>query len=217
MSEAAPERWQPRVLTSIRSTRKALKRLLSKLGVKGYEEGFAQGQAEARKQAEQTAGELSALWASMQTPISDQDKLVSEHLLSLVTAMVETILAKELPLAEQLIQDTLDSGLSTLAECAAPITITLNPADKALVEDLLAAQRLTAELIADSSMLRGGCRLERGHALVDATIEGRMQTLIAQLAGVTPGPSSSQEQKEALDPDRIREIAKRFVSGSENE
>ena len=44
-----------------------------------------------------------------------------------------------------------------------------------------------------------------------------MQTLIAQLAGVTPGPSSSQEQKEALNPDRIREIATRFVSDSDNE
>ena len=217
MSEAAPERWQPRVLTSIRSDAKGLEAIAEQARRKGYEEGFAQGQAEARKQAEQTAGELSALWTSMQTPISDQDKLVSEHLLSLVASMVNTILAKELPLDEQLIQDTLDSGLSTLAECAAPITITLNPADKALVEDLLAAERQTAELVADSSMLRGGCRIERGHALVDATIEGRMQTLIAQLAGETPGPSSSQEQKEALDPDRIREIAKRFVSGSENE
>jgi hypothetical protein len=66
-------------------------------------------------------------------------------------------------------------------------------------------------------MLRGGCRIERGHALVDATIEGRMKTLIEQLAGVTPGPASSQDQKEALDPDRISEIAKRFVSASDNE
>ena len=44
-----------------------------------------------------------------------------------------------------------------------------------------------------------------------------MQTLIARLAGVSPGPSSSQEQKEALDPDRIREIANRFVSDGDNE
>jgi hypothetical protein len=66
-------------------------------------------------------------------------------------------------------------------------------------------------------MLRGGCRIERGHALVDATIEARLQTLIAQLSGLTPGPSSSQEQREALDPDRIREIASRFVSDDGNE
>lgn len=217
MSEAAPERWQPRVLTSIRSDAKGLEAIAEQARRKGYDEGFAQGQADARKQAEQTASELAALWASMQTPISDQDKLVSEHLLSLVAAMVRTILAKELPLDEALIQNTLEAGLSTLAECQAPITITLSPADKALVEDLLAAQRLTAELVVDPSMLRGGCRIERGHALVDATIEGRMQTLIEQLAGVTPGPSSSQEQKEALDPDRIRETAKRFVSDGDNE
>ena len=217
MSEAAPERWQPRVLTSIRSDAKGLEAIVEQARKRGYDEGFAEGQTEARKQAEQTANQLAALWASMETPIFEQDKLVSEHLLSLVVAMVNTILAKQLLLDENLIQDTLEGGLSTLAECQAPITITLSPVDKALVEDLLAAQRVSAELVSDASMLRGGCRIERGHALVDATIEGRMQSLIARLAGVSPGPSSSQEQKEALDPDRIREIANRFVSDGDNE
>ena len=216
MSEAA-ERWQPRVLTSIRSDAKGLEAIAEQARRKGYDEGFAQGQAEARKRAEETANELAALWASMETPIADQDKLASEHLLSLVVAMVNTMLARELPHDEALIKDTLEGGLATLAECEAPITITLSPADKALVEDLLAAQRVTAELVADASMLRGGCRIERGHALVDATIEGRMQTLIAQLSGLTPGPSSSQEHREALDPVRIREIASRFVSDDSNE
>lgn len=217
MSEAAPERWQPRVLTSIRSDAKGLEAIAEQARRKGYDEGLAQGQAEARKRAEETANELAALWASMEAPIAEQEKLASEHLLSLVVAMVRAILEKELPLDEALIKDTLDDGLATLAESAAPITITLSPADKALVEDLLAAKRVSADLVSDPSMLRGGCRIERGHALVDATIEGRMQTLIAQLAGLTPGPLSSQEQREALDPDRIREIASRFVSDDGNE
>jgi flagellar assembly protein FliH len=216
MSDAA-ERWQPRVLTSIRSDPKALEVIAEQARRTGYDEGFAQGQAEARKGAEETANELAALWASMEKPIADQEKLASEHLLSLVIAIVKTILAKELPLDETLIKDTLAGGLATLAESEAPITITLSPADKALVEDLLAARRVTAELVPDASMLRGGCRIERGHALVDATIEARLQTLIAQLSGLTPGPSSSQEQREALDPDRIREIASRFVSDDGNE
>ena len=216
MSDAA-ERWQPRVLRSIRSDAKGLEAIAEQARRKGYDEGFAQGQAEARKRAEETANELAALWASMEAPIAEQDKLASEHLLSLVVAMVRAILEKELPLDEALIKDTLNGGLATLAESAAPITITLSPADKALVEDLLAAKRVSAELVSDPSMLRGGCRIERGHALVDVTIEGRMQTLIAQLAGLTPGPSSSQEQREALDPDRIREIASRFVSDDGNE
>ena len=216
MSDAA-ERWQPRVLTSIRSDAKGLEAIAEQARRKGYDEGFAQGQAEARKRAEETANELAALWASMEATIAEQDKLASEHVLSLVVAMVRAILEKELPLDEALIKDTLDGGLATLAESAALITITLSPADKALVEDLLAAKRVSAELVSDPSMLRGGCRIERGHALVDVTIEGRMQTLIAQLAGLTPGPSSSQEQREALDPDRIREIASRFVSDDGNE
>ena len=72
-----------------------------------------------------------------------------------------------------------------LSESEASLTVTLNPADKALLERLLEADGIHAELKVDAAMLRGGCRVALGHALVDATIESRIQALIEQITATS--------------------------------
>jgi flagellar assembly protein FliH len=178
MSEPAIERWQPRTITTVPTSHKSLEEVAEAARKKGYAEGLAQGQAEARKQGEATAAELAALWQSMSKPIANQDVEVSEHLLALVFSFAHAVLERELSTDSELIKATLDEALMCLAESEAPLMVTLNPADKALVESLLEEKRLPAELVADTTMLRGGCRLDRGHALVDATIESRIRSLV---------------------------------------
>jgi flagellar assembly protein FliH len=177
---------------------------------KGYAEGLAQGQAEARKQSEETAAELLALWQSMSKPIASQDVEVSEHLLALVVTLTHAVLERELSTDSELIKTTLDEALMCLAESEAPLLVTLNPADKALVESLLEEKRLPAELVADTTMLRGGCRLDRGHALVDATIESRIRSLVETMGGGDPLSEQANETSAVLDADRIQSIADRF-------
>ena len=87
MSEVAPERWHPRTLTTVPTGAKSLEAVAEQARQKGYADGLSQGQVEARKQGEQTANELASLWQSMKRPIANQDKEVSEYLLSLVVAI----------------------------------------------------------------------------------------------------------------------------------
>lgn len=210
MSDVAPERWQPRTLTTVPTSAKSLEAVAEDARQRGYADGLAQGQAEAQKQGEKTAVELATLWRSMQRPIAHQDLEVSEHLLALVVATVTSVLRRELTTDENLIKNTLEAALARLAEADAPLIITLNPADKTLVENLLTEHRLEADIVGDSTMLRGGCRLERGHALVDATIESQISVLIDQIAEADTPSASEAAAREPLDPDRISAIAKRF-------
>ena len=216
MSDSTAERWQPRTLTSVPVDAKSLEEVVDQARQKGYADGLAQGQAEARKQSEATASELASLWQSMQRPIAHQDNTVSEHLLALVVAVSNAVLRRELSTDSSAIRTTLNESLNYLAECDAPITITLSPADKALVESLLDEERLTAELISDTAILRGGCLVQRGDALVDATIENRIRQLIDQLAGADIQSTETQVDAKPLDPDRISAIAKRFSSDVDN-
>ena len=209
-SDATIERWQPRTITSVPTSDKSLEEVAEAARQKGYAEGLAQGQVEARKQAEQTAGELAALWQSMKKPIANQDIEVSEHLLSLVVSLTQAVLERELSTDQEFIKATLDQALTHLADSEAPLTITLNPADKALVETLLEEARLSAELVGESNMLRGGCRLARGHALVDATIESKIRSLIEQIVGNSPTSEPVDKTTAILDADRIQSIAERF-------
>jgi flagellar assembly protein FliH len=210
MSEPAIERWQPRTITTVPTSHKSLEEVAEAARKKGYAEGLAQGQAEARKQGEETAAELLALWQSMSKPIASQDVEVSEHLLALVVTLTHAVLERELSTDSELIKATLDEALMCLAESEAPLLVTLNPADKALVESLLEEKRLPAELVADTTMLRGGCRLDRGHALVDATIESRIRSLVETMGVGDPLSEQANETSAVLDADRIQSIADRF-------
>lgn len=210
MSEPAIERWQPRTITTVPTSHKSLEEVAEAARKKGYAEGLAQGQAEARKQSEATASELAALWQSMSKPIANQDIEVSEHLLSLVVSFTHAVLQRELSTDGELIKATLDEALMCLAESEAPLLVTLNPADKALVESLLEEKRLPAELVVDTTMLRGGCRLDRGHALVDATIESRIRSLVEKMVGGGPQLEPANNTTAVLDADRIQSIADRF-------
>ena len=210
MSEPAIERWQPRTITTVPTSHKSLEEVAEAARKKGYAEGLAQGQAEARKQGEATAAELLALWQSMSKPIASQDVEVSEHLLALVVTLTHAVLERELSTDSELIKATLDEALMCLAESEAPLLVTLNPADKALVESLLEEKRLPAELVADTTMLRGGCRLDRGHALVDATIESRIRSLVEMMGGSDLLSEQANQTSAVLDADRIQSIADRF-------
>ena len=210
MSESAIERWQPRTITTVPTSHKSLEEVAEAARKKGYAEGLAQGQAEARKQGEETAAELLALWQSMSKPIASQDVQVSEHLLALVVTLTHAVLERELSTDSELIKATLDEALMCLAESEAPLLVTLNPADKALVESLLEEKRLPAELVTDTTMLRGGCRLDRGHALVDATIESRIRSLVETMGVGDPLSEQANETSAVLDADRIQSIADRF-------
>ena len=210
MSEPAIERWQPRTITTVPTSYKSLEEVAEAARKKGYAEGLAQGQAEARKQGEETAAELLALWQSMSKPIASQDVEVSEHLLALIVSLTHAVLEKELSTDSELIKVTLDEALLCLAESEAPLMVTLNPADKALVESLLEEKRLPADLLTDSTMLRGGCRLDRGHALVDATIESRIRSLIEKMVDGGPQSEPANKTTAVLDADRIQSIADRF-------
>lgn len=217
MSETAHERWQPRTLTSVPTSRKSLEEVADSARQEGYQAGFAKGEADAKREGSQKTEQLAALWSSMEKPLADQDAEVSEYLLSLVLALVKSVLRRELTTDVSLIKDTLDRALKLLAEGRAPLEVRLNPADKSVVEAHLDEKRLTAELISDDAVLRGGCSLSRGQALVDASIEQQLRTLIEELVANDMSAGNEGQEKSPLDPDQISAIAERFAKGSDDD
>ena len=217
MSEKAHERWQPRTLTSVPTSRKSLEEVAESARQEGYQAGFAKGEEDAKREGSQKAEQLAALWSSMEKPMAHQDAEVSEYLLSLVLAMVKSVLRRELTTDASLIKDTLDRALKLLAEGRAPLEVRLNPADKLVVEAHLDEKRLTAELIPDNAVLRGGCSLSRGRAFVDASIEQQLRTIIEELVSNDMSAGNDGHEKSPLDPDQISATAERFATGRDND
>ena len=88
MSETAHERWQPRTLTSVPTSRKSLEEVAESARQEGYQAGLAKGEEDAKREGSQKAEQLAALWFSMEKPMADQDAEVSEYLLSIICFLI---------------------------------------------------------------------------------------------------------------------------------
>jgi len=211
MSEPAMERWQPRVFTA-ESLMSADERMAAERQ-RGYTDGLGKGEAEAERRLQEKLSQFDAILGSLEQPLQDMNKDVSEHLLSLVIATTRAILKRELVTDDSVIRDSLDEALSALSGASGDIEVSLHPDDEALVSGLLKDQRDKVTIVANPDIFRGGCLVKRNDSLVDATIEEKCKAVLEQLANEAPRAVGSTEN-DILDADRIQAIADRFQSGN---
>lgn len=211
MSEPAMERWQPRVFTaeSLLSPEERAERERKR----GYQEGLSKGEAEAQQKLQLKLDQFDAILESMEKPLQNVDKNVSEHLLALVLSATKAVLKRELTTDDNAIRGSLQDALAALSKTSGDIEVVLHPQDESLVTGLLKDQRSEVTIIASPEMLRGGCVVRRDDSLVDASIEATCKTVFEQLANQT-GKASESNEVETLDADRIQAIADRFQSSN---
>ena len=66
-------------------------------------------------------------------------------------------------------------------------------------------------------MLRGGCLIERGHGIVDATTEARIRGIVEQMGVIDAGVPARELAARPIDPDRVTAEAKQFTGGNDGE
>jgi flagellar assembly protein FliH len=220
MSDVQFEEWHPQVLTSNiqreRMTAENIKEVARSSGYKeGYEEGFKAGVKDAEEQNAKILSELSALKSAFETPFKQQEQDVSGYLLSLLLAMCKTILKREISSDPTFVKDTLDAALSLLASSESSIQVVVHPEDKQLVEQHWTDTEAKLVLTGDATMIRGGCRVERGDSLVDASIEKQCAQVIAQLLHFGNAPSDSEREVASSEQELLMVSTKLEVSGDE--
>ena len=148
---------------------------------KGYMEGLAQGQ----KEIQQQVGRLSSLMASLAMPLPDLDNQVVDELVQLSMAVVKQMVRRELKISPGEIVAVVREALSLLPVAAAEITLELHPEDAKIIRDNLVHPDATASwnIVEDALLTRGGCRVLTNTSRIDATVEKRMNTVIAEVMG----------------------------------
>lgn len=182
------------------------------------QQGLIKGREEGRQQAQVMLAEMSALWDAMQQPFEDMEHEVHSQLLGLSVAIAEAVLRRELKTDRELIRQSLDTGLQALTTSEGVVEVDLNPKDANLISNLLDDEGLDHRIKPDPNMMPGGCRLRRGHALVDNSIEamiGEALASITERARLTD--DQGNETAKPLDPEEIQAIARRFSEGGVGE
>ncbi|MGH8548224.1 MAG: flagellar assembly protein FliH [Methylococcales bacterium] len=155
----------------------------------GYEKGFEQGRNEGfeqgRSDLDRSIGEFRSLLDLLSEPLNNLDEQVEEELVGLSVAIARHLVRRELKTETDQIIAVIREALQALPASARKIRISLNPDDAELVRSALRVDdaRPPWELLEDPLLTRGGCRVETETSRIDATVENRLNQVIAAVLG----------------------------------
>lgn len=209
------EHWHPRQLSvAVPASAPSIEQIRETARQEGYSAGYSEGQSkgfeDAKAHTKVLNDQLADLLSSLEQPFARQEVDVSEYLLGLLSAMCLRILRRELSVDEDFIRGCLEKAMDTIASKDSVIRVTVHPEDKAAVEELWDPQLASLALYEDSTIIRGGCCVERGDSLVDSTIENQLRKILEQLCDSEASPSESETAPDRLDIDEVLETVERL-------
>lgn len=154
-----------------------------------YAEGFEQGRREGVEagQRELTARvrEFEALMQTLARPLERLDEAVEQELVTLALTVARHLVRRELKTDPGEVLGVVREAVSQLPVAEGRIQVHLHPEDAALVRETLSVneQEQGWQIIEDPLMTRGGCRVQSQRSQIDATVENRLNAVIARVMG----------------------------------
>ena len=167
----------------------------------GYQDGLRDGQASAdafkQVHARQVATQIGALVASFDEALSQIEQHMADALTRAAVELAQQVVRAELQQHPEHIARVAHEAVETLMLNARHVRVYVHPDDLPLVQDGAAdtLRARGAQLVADDSLERGGCRVDSDIASVNALIAHRWQQAAAQLGQKAPwGPPSAGDR-----------------------
>ncbi len=164
-------------------------RQLEEIGEQARQEGFRQGLQEGRDQGrEEMLGQARILELIIQTlaqPLEQLDDSVEQQLAQLAMLVARQLVRRELKTDPGQVIGVVREALAALPVAAREVQLVLNPEDAELVCEALSLQEgeQAIRVVEDPVLDRGGCRVVTSTSQIDATIETRLNSVIAGVLG----------------------------------
>jgi flagellar assembly protein FliH len=151
----------------------------------GRKEGFEYGHREALEQGRKHLEQLEALISALDEPLKQMDDQVEQEILELVLATVKQLVRREVKNDPGQIIGVVREALSILPVSSRNVRLVLHPDDAQLVREIydVSEKEIGWTIVEDPVLEQGGCKVLTEVSQVDATLESRLSTLIAQLMG----------------------------------
>jgi flagellar assembly protein FliH len=191
--QSAYERWELPVVEgrdAFNSLRPMTAEKLEAIEKQAHQEGFEQGHKEgleaAQKEIAAQMQRLNQIIRALAEPLQAADQQVEQELISLAMAVARQIIRRELQTEPEQIVAVVREAMAELPSSARNIRIFLHPDDAVLVRDALNTEEAgTApwKIVEELALTRGGCRVESDTSTVEASLEKRLNTILAELMG----------------------------------
>jgi flagellar assembly protein FliH len=145
----------------------------------GYREGL-----EAGRQAQASRLEhLDRLMQTLTHPLAELDKEVEADLVELAIAIARQLLRDEYEVAPERIAAVVRDAIGLLPSAARVVRLRLHPDDAMLVREIVQLPEAVNDwhVVDDPSISRGGCVVDTETVRIDATVEARLESVLAAL------------------------------------
>ncbi len=163
---------------------------------RGKKEGFEYGHREAleagHRQVEEEkvklhdkSDEFTRLLRALDTPFEELDGQVEAELVILAIALVKQLVRREIKTDPGQIVAVVREALGALPVVARNIRLHLHPDDATLVREAVTMNESEQSwtIVDDPMLTRGGCRVVTETSRIEATLEARLNALIARVFG----------------------------------
>lgn len=152
-----------------------------------YQEGLELGRQAGLQQAEAEVNQMKAqinhLMGQMIHPLQQQQQELELALVHLSAGMARALI-KNLPqIDEQVMLNIARQALAELPEGSENIRIMVHPSDVEVLTDAARQQGESWQVLADPSLVSGGCIIRSQHSFVDFTLDTRFQLMLEKMLG----------------------------------
>lgn len=154
-----------------------------------HREGFEQGQQEGReaglKEFAEKARHLEQIFHALEQPFEQLDDEIEKQLVELAMVVARQLIRRELQADPGQVVGVVREALSALPLAAREVRLVLDPEDATIVREALALKESSSQIqiVEDPVIGRGGCRVLSEASQIDATVESRLNAVIANVLG----------------------------------
>jgi len=164
-------------------------RQLEEIQNQAREEGFQQGLREGRdaglKELQARVGVLEQLLQTLDKPFTQLDEAVEQQLARLAMLVARQLVRRELKTEPEQVVGVVREALAALPVAVRNVRLMLNPEDAALVRQAMPTGQgeQQMQIVEDPVQTRGGCRVLTDSSQIDASVEARLNAVIANVLG----------------------------------
>jgi flagellar assembly protein FliH len=166
-------------------TARELEEIHNQARLEGFEQGLKQGREAGGKEFMQRLQLLDNAMQKLARPFEQLDESVEQQLVQLAMLVARQLVRRELKADPAQVVGVVREALAALPVGARDVRLALNPEDAAMIREVLSLQEgdHAIRVVEDPVQSRGGCRVLTETSQIDATVESRLNAVIANTLG----------------------------------
>lgn len=174
-------------------TARQLEEIQEQARAEGFEQGVQEGREAGSNEFAARIQMIEQILAGLEKPFAELDGRVEQQLAQLAMLVARQLVRRELKTEPEQVIAVVRDALAALPVAASNVRLALHPEDAVLIRQTLLVQEgeQSLQIVDDPVQSRGGCHVYTDTSRIDASVESRLNAVIANVLG---GQRSSDDE-----------------------